>query len=204
MTRTVPASAEPAVASRPATRERHIPGELGLWILIFGDMTVFAVLFGVYLHQRSLAPALFAHSQNTLNRDFGALNTLFLLCSSLCVVFATRAVRGAQRRYAPRLVVAAMAFGLAFIVVKAFEYYDKIHAGLTPSTNKFYMYYFVLTGLHLAHLVFGLVVLGVLFALSRKKENTPGQLMFFEGGACFWHMVDLLWIVIFPLVFLVR
>jgi len=66
------------------------------------------------------------------------------------------------------------------------------------------MYYFVLTGLHLAHLIFGLVVLSVLFVLSRKPKLSAGQFMFVEGGACFWHMVDLLWIVIFPLLYLVR
>jgi len=187
-----------------AERDRHIPGEAGLWILIFGDMTVFAVLFAVYLHNRGAQPVVFAKSQETLNRNFGAINTLLLLTSSLLVVLATRAVRGQARKHAPRLVAGAMACGLGFIVIKIFEYHDKISAGLTPSTNKFYMYYFVLTGVHLAHLVVGLVVLAVLGNLARKPELTSTNLMFFEGGACFWHMVDLLWIVLFPLLFLVR
>jgi nitric oxide reductase NorE protein len=187
-----------------APRQYHVPGEVGLWILLFGDMAVFAVLFAVYLQRRGQQPALFASSQDTLNRNLGALNTLLLLASSLLVVLATRAVRGASRARAPRLVAGAFAFGVGFIVVKAFEYHEKFTAGLTPSTNKFYMYYFVLTGLHLGHLVVGLVVLIVLWTLSRKTELSKTQLMFFEGGACFWHMVDLLWIVIFPLIFLVR
>jgi len=77
-------------------------------------------------------------------------------------------------------------------------------AGYTPETNKFYMYYFVLTGLHLAPLVVGLLVLTALWILARKHALSETEHMFFEGGACFWLMVDLLWIVIFPLVFLVR
>jgi len=194
-----------AEARAPVARqERHIPGEAGLWVLIFGDMTVFAVLFCVYLIQRGKQPVIFAHSQDTLNRDLGALNVLLLLSSSLLVVLATRAVRAGARRSTPRLLAGAITFGLGFVVVKIIEYHAKIAAGLTPSVNSFYMYYFVLTGLHLAHLILGLVVLGVLLRLSRKAELSKGQLMFFEGGACFWHMVDLLWIVIFPLLYLVR
>lgn len=182
----------------------RIPGEAGLWVLLFGDLTVFLVLFAVYLANRGKQPELFAQSQHALNRDLGALNTLLLLASSLFVVLATRAVRSPSHRHAPRLVLGAIAFGLGFVIVKIFEYHDKIAAGLTPSTNKFYMFYYVLTGIHLAHLIVGLVVLVVLFTLSRKEALTDGQFMFFEGGACFWHMVDLLWIVIFPLLYLVR
>ncbi|WP_250292260.1 cytochrome c oxidase subunit 3 [Frankia sp. CiP1_Cm_nod1] len=192
------------VPASTVRREHHIPGEAGLWLLLFGDMTVFAVLFCVYLNQRGKQLEVFAHSQGTLNRDLGALNTLLLLSSSLLVVLATRAVRGAARRSAPRLLVGAIAFGLGFVAVKVVEYHDKIAMGMTPDVNKFYMYYFVLTGLHLAHLFFGLVVLVVLFTLSRKAELSEGQFVLFEGGACFWHMVDLLWIVIFPLLYLVR
>ncbi|WP_067671552.1 cytochrome c oxidase subunit 3 [Nocardia miyunensis] len=185
-------------------RERHIPGESGLWILLFGDMTVFLILFGVYLHARGPQKALFDHAQETLNRDLGALNTVLLLISSLLVAMAVRAVRGEHRRLAPPLMFGAMACGVGFIAVKAFEYHARIAAGQTPNTNPFYMYYFVLTGLHLAHLIIGLAVLLALSVLARKPELGKMQLAFFEGGACFWHMVDLLWIVIFPLIFLVR
>jgi nitric oxide reductase NorE protein len=184
-------------------RDRHIPGEAGLWILIFGDMTVFAILFCVYLTERGKQLGIFDHAQDTLNRNLGALNTLLLLSSSLLVVLATRAIKTA-RRSAPLLLAGAIACGLGFVAVKAIEYHEKIAAGITPDVNTFYMYYFVLTGLHLAHVLLGLVVLAVLFTLSRKAELSEGQLRFFEGGACFWHMVDLLWIVIFPLLYLVR
>jgi nitric oxide reductase NorE protein len=119
-------------------------------------MTVFAVLFGIYLSHRSRQAGLFSTSQDTLNRNLGALNTLLLLISSLLVVLATRAVRGQSRHLAPRLVLGAIGCGAGFVVVKAFEYREKLAAGLTPVVNDFYMYYFVLTGLHLAHLIAGL------------------------------------------------
>jgi len=185
--------------------QRHVPGEPGIWVLLFGDMLVFTVLFTVYLHQRGIRPELFAESQGALNRALGATNTLVLLTSSILVVFATRALRRPELRYlARRLTLGGVLVGSCFVAIKAFEYHEKIAAGITPSTNEFFMYYFVLTGLHLAHVIIGLIVLTVLSTLARKPEPTKTHIAFFEGGACFWHMVDLLWIVIFPLVFLVR
>lgn len=185
--------------------QRHVPGEPGIWVLLFGDMLVFTVLFTVYLHERGQRPNLFAESQGALNRALGATNTLVLLTSSILVVFATRAFRSPELRYlARRLTLGGVLVGACFVAIKAFEYHEKIAAGITPSTNEFFMYYFVLTGLHLAHVIIGLLVLTALSTLARKPEPTPTHLAFFEGGACFWHMVDLLWIVIFPLIFLVR
>lgn len=186
-------------------RPHHVPGEVGVWVLLFGDMTVFAVLFIVYLDHRGFNKELFSASQEHLNRALGAVNTLVLLSSSLLVVFATRALQNPQLRHlAAPLTVAGVAVGTCFVAIKAVEYSEKLGAGITPSTNDFYMYYFVLTGLHLAHVLVGLVVLAVLSRLATKAELSSTHFAFFEGGACFWHMVDLLWLVIFPLVFLVR
>ncbi len=193
------------VETESLSTPKRVPGEPGAWIFILGDMCVFAVFFSVYLVQRAHDPELFARSQEQLNRNLGALNTIFLLMSSLLVVLAVRAVRqDAHRHLAPYLFVGAIVCGVCFVVVKAFEYHEKIAAGITPETNSFFMYYFVLTGVHLFHLVFGMGVLSVLWRLA-KHENPSGlHLAFIEGGACFWHMVDLLWIVLFPLLFLVR
>ena len=188
----------------PGTPKR-VPGEPGAWIFILGDMCVFAVFFSVYLIQRGHDPGLFARSQEELNRNLGALNTIFLLVSSLLVVLAVRAVRlEAFRHLAPRLFLGAIGFGGCFIVVKAFEYHEKLAAGITPATNDFFMYYFILTGLHLFHLVFGMAVLTVLWRFTKQDSLSGHKRAFIEGGACFWHMVDLLWIVLFPLLFLVR
>jgi nitric oxide reductase NorE protein len=185
--------------------ERHVPGEAGIWVLLFGDMAVFTILFVVYLNRRGENKQLFAQSQDTLNRTFGAVNTLVLLTSSLLIVFAVLALRSERWRHlAQRLTLGGVAVGACFVIIKVFEYHEKVAAGITPSTNEFYMYYFVLTGLHLAHVVIGLGVLLALSRIARKPEPTRTHIAFFEGGGCFWHMVDLLWIVIFPLLFLVR
>jgi nitric oxide reductase NorE protein len=205
VTGVVRASADGAgEAARPGAA-RHVPGEPGIWVLLFGDMAVFTILFGVYLHRRGENKQLFAHSQDALNRTFGAVNTLVLLTSSLLVVFAVLALRSERWRHlAQRLTLGGVTVGACFVIIKVFEYHEKIAAGITPSTNEFYMYYFVLTGLHLAHVIIGLGVLIVLSRIARKPEPSHTHLAFFEGGGCFWHMVDLLWIVIFPLLFLVR
>jgi nitric oxide reductase NorE protein len=205
VTGTVRTSADGAGEAVKPGAARHVPGEPGIWVLLFGDMAVFTILFGVYLHRRGENKQLFAQSQDALNRTFGAVNTLVLLTSSLLVVFAVLALRNERWRHlAQRLTFGGVVVGSCFVVIKVFEYHEKIAAGITPSTNEFYMYYFVLTGLHLAHVIIGLGVLVVLSRIARKPEPTRTHLAFFEGGGCFWHMVDLLWIVIFPLLFLVR
>jgi nitric oxide reductase NorE protein len=193
-------------ASPPITpkKTKRIPGEEGVWIFILGDISVFAVFFTYFLVQRSKHVDLFDMSQATLNKNFGAINTVFLLISSLFVVMAIRAIRISRRMLAQRLIIGALVCGIAFIAVKVFEYHERIGAHQIPTTNGFYLLYFVLTGLHLFHLLVGLAVLTALFFLARKDGLSKHQWAFFEGGACFWHMVDLLWLVLFPLIFLVR
>jgi nitric oxide reductase NorE protein len=185
-------------------RRDHVPGEPGVWLLLLGDMSVFLVLFGVYIHARNQQPQLFAAAQHELNSDLGAINTLLLLASSLLVVWATMCMRRGQRELGTRFLVGAMALGAAFVGVKMFEYHEQIAHGHSPSTNQFFTYYFMLTGIHLAHLIIGLVVLGGLLHLMKRPASQDVPETFFEGGACFWHVVDLLWIVIFPLIFLVH
>ena len=192
-----------AVVAKARDRAGHVPGEVGIWVLILGDMTVFALFFGVFMHYRDHQPALFAHSQASLNRTFGAVNMLILLTSSLFVVLGVTAVRRRMRTVAPKLFVLAMLCAVAFSAIKILEYSAKASHGIGPNTNNFFMYYFILTGIHWFHLLIGTGVLAFLWRLSRKPvdENRIGYI---ETGACYWHMVDLLWIVLFPLIYLLR
>jgi len=190
-----------ADARRP---ERRMPAEEGVWVFLFGDMTVFAILFGVYLFYRGQDPALFDASQLKLNQTFGVINTLVLLTSSLLVVTAVRAVRENAFQLARILTYAAMACGVIFVANKAIEYGQKITHGIVPGTNQFFMYFYVMTGLHLFHVVIGLALLGFVVKLTRKPALVDREQGYLEGAACFWHMVDLLWIVIFPLLYLVK
>jgi nitric oxide reductase NorE protein len=186
-------------------RVQKIPGEAGIWVLIFGDLLFFAYLFLTYLHYRVGDPAQFSRSQGHLSTNLGVLYTLFLLTSSLFAVIALRQIRAGKRRTAPILVMGAIGCGVAFVGTKGVEYYAKVHAGITPGTNQFCLFYYILTGLHLAHVAIGLGVLGFMWWLARRAPYlSPLRLSLAEGCACFWHMVDLLWLVIFPLLYLVR
>jgi nitric oxide reductase NorE protein len=183
---------------------RHVPGEEGVWVLIFGDMLLFAVVFSTYLYYRARDPGLFAASQQTLDNNLGVANTLLLLTSSLCVSIGVRALRQQAGATARAMFAAALLCGFGFSLVKAVEWGSKLQIGITPGTNDFFMYYFVLTGLHFFHVLLGMGVLGFLLSQSRARHLTDTRFALVEGGACFWHLVDLLWIVLFPLLYLVR
>lgn len=186
-----------------AKAARHVPGEPGVWIFLFGDMVVFGVFFATFMYQRSLAPKLFDDSRHTLSIGIGLTNTLILLTSSLFVVTAIRAIRSSQRNTAQILLAGAVVCGLAFVGLKAVEYTAKVSQGHVPTQNNFYLYYFILTGLHLFHVLIGIAVLVLLFFQARSTELSATRMGLVEGGACFWHLVDLLWIVLFPLLYLV-
>ena len=180
------------------------PGEVGVWVFVLGDMLVFGLFFSVYTYYRGLDPELFAHSQLTLNQNYGALNTVILLFSSWFVVMGVVDLRDHAGRYAARLFALGFLCGLAFAIVKYFEYGDKFAAGIGITTNDFYMYYFIFTGLHLVHVLIGMVILALLWHVARSGLDGPRQVKLVESGGIYWHMVDLLWIVLFPLLYLMK
>jgi len=198
------AQANASKAEDRPERTRHIPGEAGTWVFILGDMMLFAALFGVFIYYRGREPGVFAQSQLELHRSFGAINTLLLLTSSLAVVTAVRAIRAQMRRLAQAAIAVALVCGAGFLLNKALEWTDLIANGHAPAANNFFMYFFVLTGLHAFHLLVGIGVLIALLVLSRKPILSKGQFAFVEGGACFWHMVDLIWVVLFALLYLMH
>ena len=205
----MPEPAASAVASMPAattatTTPRRLSAEEGVWVFIGGDMAMFALFFNVYAYYRALTPELFNASQATLDARIGLVNMLLLLTGSWFIVQALRAVRLHERETARRWIAAGLACGAGFCVLKVLEYTLKIRAGITLVTNDFYMYYFMFTGVHFVHLLLGMAVLLYLFAKARRTDWADKELRLFEGGFAYWHMVDLLWIVLFPLIYLVR
>jgi nitric oxide reductase NorE protein len=182
---------------------RRIPGESGTWVFLFGDMLVFGVFFVTFMVERAKAPQVFDVARTTLHVGVGATNTLVLLTSSLCVVVALGAIRSGMKSMATKALYAAMGCGLVFIGLKVFEYVTLASSGHGPGANHFYLYYFILTGIHLLHVCIGLAVLALLVTQSRRTELSATRLALIEGGACFWHLVDLLWIFLFALMYLV-
>lgn len=186
-----------------AATTRRVPGENGTWLFLFGDMLVFGTFFATFMVERSKAPEIFDVSRKTLHIGVGLTNTLVLLTSSLCVVVALGALRSGAGHIARSAVVAAMACGGVFIALKVFEYHSLAANGHGVGANHFYLYYFILTGVHLFHVCVGMAVLAFLLTQTRRRDIGETRMAVVEGGACFWHLVDLLWIVLFPLLYLV-
>lgn len=176
-------------------------------MFIGADAVIFAILFLSFMRDRAGDPALFAASRRTLNASLGGLDTLILLTSSWLVACAVQAVRRGQLERAPRLLLGGALTGLMFVISKSTEYAEKFVAGITPVTDAFYTWYFTLTGIHLAHVVLGTGLLVFVWLRARRRRPDgvhPTHPVVLESVASFWHLVDLLWIVLFPLLYLQR
>ncbi|KRB80556.1 hypothetical protein ASE01_02670 [Nocardioides sp. Root190] len=190
-------------APAPRADGKRIPGEEGLWVFILGDMAVFALFFGTILVTRGEDPAMFASAQHELHPWLGIVNTALLLTGSLFVIHGLRRL-GDGTPAASRLFGLTLLTAFGFVAIKATEYTLLVDEGFNGGTNDFFMYYFVFTGIHLAHLVIGAIIVVFLIRTARRPKLTPGQRKFAECGAIYWHMVDLLWLVLFPLLYLIR
>lgn len=172
----------------------ELPGELLMWVLIVSELLVFGAGLAAFLAVRITDPAGFAAAQDHLYRTGAALNTIVLVTSGF---LAARALllRQQARRFAARLhLAAAMALGILFLVIKGAEYVGKASEGIGIETHPFFMFYYLLTGFHAAHVAAGIVILA-LVAIWDEAHNI-------EVGAAFWHMVDLVWVLLFPVIYL--
>jgi len=193
-----------ATADTGETRKPlRLPGEQGVWLFVLGDMLVFALFFATFLYYKNEQPEVFAAGQATLNSTLGTINTLLLLTSSWCIASAVNQLQQGKQKVANHLLTLCILCGLGFVFIKALEYHEKISAGFGLTTNDFYMLFYMFTGIHLLHVLVGLLVLAVVRLLLHNKKRTPvAGLNIIESGATYWHMVDLLWIVLFPLLYL--
>ncbi len=196
----------PQVASGPRPEPRPgswVPGEAGLWVFILGDMLMFGVFFAAFLVTRAQHPSLFARSRASMTVAFGATNTIVLLTSSLFVASAVRAFRAGRRRDARRLVGLAGGCAATFAAIKLTEWGIKLSDGDTPGTNLYFTFYYLLTAVHFLHLLIGSVVLFYLYRLlGRAPDPGRDERRIVESCASYWHMVDLLWLVLFPILYL--
>lgn len=186
----------------PTPRKDHVPGEAGIWFFVGGDLLVFTLFFVLVALGQAENPMLFAASRAQLDKWTGLANTLLLLTSSWLVALAVARCREGSGRSAAPLLAFAVICGLGFVTNKAFEWHHKISAGITPETNDFFMYYFVFTGIHLFHVIIGLIVLAISARSCRRPALSAIQLTMIESGAIFWHLVDLLWVILFALFYL--
>jgi len=185
-------------------QSKHLPGDLAIWIFILAEMLAFAVFFSAYAFARTSNVELFNLHQHTLNRNAGALNTILLVTGSWFVVLAVQAAHRDDGKAVTRNIALGFICGAGFLVVKIFEYAEKFGAGISLSTNTFYMFYISLTFFHFMHVILGMVILTALWLQARKGAYTSQNAHGLESGAAYWHMVDLLWIILFPLVYVMR
>ncbi|MBU1211149.1 MAG: cytochrome c oxidase subunit 3 family protein [Alphaproteobacteria bacterium] len=171
----------------------ELPGDLMMWVLIVSEFLVFGAALIAFLGVRITDPAGFAADQALLDRTAGAANTIVLVTSGLCAALAVRARDTEARRQARYWLYAACLLGLVFLTVKGFEYWSKACLGIGIDTSQFFTFYYLITGFHAAHVVAGIVLLTLVsFRDSRRNMETV---------AAFWHMVDLVWVLLFPIIY---
>lgn len=186
----------------PAPPKNHVPGEVGIWLFVAGDLLVFGVFFVVIALGHVEQPEVFAQSRASLDMWVGVLNTLLLLTASWFVAVGVAKCRSTGERVASHYFSLAILCGVLFAANKIYEWGGKISSGITPATNDFYMLFFIFTGIHLLHVVVGIGVLLLMRSVSRRPDLARGDIRTIESGATFWHLVDLLWIVLFALFYL--
>ncbi len=174
----------------------ELPGDLMMWVLIISELLVFGAALIAFLAVRASDPQGFAADQLLLDRTEGAVNTIVLVTSGLCAALAVVARENGRRQTARGWLFAAGVFGVVFLIVKAGEYWSKAAAGIGIETSPFFTFYYLITGFHAAHVVAGIVILA-LVAWADSIRNM-------ETGVAFWHMVDLVWVLLFPIIYLLR
>ena len=181
---------------------RFVPGQPDMWVFVLFEALVFTAYFTVYVVSRTRSPDLFLESQARLSLRVGVFNTLLLLASSWSVARCVQAAREHSFRAALTNAFLTMLFGFVFLVSKVFEWAAKIGQGFTFTTNEFFSFYYFLTAIHFIHLLIGFVVL----AVAVHQLRTPGRRSqeTIETCATYWHTIDLLWILIFALLYVMR
>ena len=173
-----------------------LPGNPLMWVLILSEIVVFAAFFGMFAWLRAGDRDVFDTSRQLLDPVAGGIKTMVLLTSGLFAALAVQAIGRGHKRRCRQWLAATAALGVVFCVVKVVEYADKIGQGLSPETNTFFTFYYLLTGFHFAHVLFGLGLIA-LVAWRISHANV-------ETATAFWHMVDLIWILLYPIIYLLR
>ncbi|MGH9349231.1 MAG: cytochrome c oxidase subunit 3 family protein [Vicinamibacterales bacterium] len=195
--------------------QQHETATLGMWVFLVTEVMFFGGLFMAYLLYRIWYPEAWAIGSLALDIRLGGVNTVVLIASSLTMALAVRAAQTGFPRDTVKWLLITMALGLVFIVIKGFEYAHKVHEHHVPGPNFqfegpharqveiFLSLYFAMTGLHALHMVVGFGLLSVIAWMASRRRFSPGYYAPVEMAGLYWHFVDIVWIFLFPLLYLV-
>lgn len=187
--------------------------KLGMWLFIFTELLLFGGLFLVYSIYRAAYPTSFYESSLELSVTIGAVNTIALLFSSMTIAMALTAMQKNNKKLALQMIAVTLLMAFVFLVNKYFEWGHKIEHGLYPGSPLmplldrghllYFSLYFFMTGLHALHIIIGMVLLFICLFKVRKGTIHHQKYVLLENGALYWHLVDLIWIFLFPLMYLI-
>lgn len=187
--------------------------KLGMWLFLFTEVLLFGGLFIVYAAYRFINPEAFHEGSGELNMIVGAINTVFLLTSSLTVAQSITAIQKGEIKKSINYILITIGFALAFMVNKYFEWKAKYDHGLFPGMEhykelstgeaQFFNLYFFMTGLHAIHVIVGAVLLLIIAWYIKKGTINQDRYIYLENGGLYWHLVDVIWIYLFPLFYLI-
>ncbi len=191
---------------------------LGMWVFLITEVMFFGGMFTAYIAYRSYYPNVFGHASNTLDVTVGAINTAILIISSLTMVLAVHAAQTGARKALVVFLILTMLFGGVFLGIKAYEWHHKFVENHVPGmagfhlegesmqgqAQLFFSLYFAMTGLHALHMIVGIGILAVLTLQARRGKFTPDYYAPVDVAGLYWHFVDIIWIFLFPLLYLIH
>lgn len=191
----------------------YIGSKIGMWLFLLSEILLFGGLFILYSVYRFKNPVAFHLAAEELNRPFGTFNTLILLTSSLTMALSISSLQKGRRPSSQIFLIATIFLGFLFLVNKYFEWIGKIHHGIFPNSPRllernqgevlFYGLYYSMTGLHGLHVLVGLFILSTMLLLILKGKIDKNHFVPLENSGLYWHLVDIIWIFLFPLFYLV-
>ncbi len=177
------------------------PGGILMWIIIFLELITFGAALVAMVYYGKLEADVFHASRLHLNTTIGTINTIFLITSGFFMANSVSFLKEGNITKASLFLKLTMLGGLLFLGLKGFEYYEKIEAGLTIGNNTFFTFYWMLTLFHVIHVLVGLVILASVY-MGLKKNKLKIIIEDVEASAAFWHMCDLIWLLLFPIIYL--
>jgi cytochrome c oxidase subunit 3 len=201
------------ITAHPAEHRDYTGAKLGMWLFLFTEILLFGGLFLLYSVYREMHANEFHEAGREMSVTIGAVNTIVLLTSSLTMALAISAIKNGSKMRSILLQGTTIVLGSAFLVNKAFEWSEHIRHGYYPDSPEllamnhgkvlYFGLYYVMTGIHGLHVLIGMCVIGYTLVLTLRDNISRGDYIKLENAGLFWHLVDVIWIYLFPLFYLI-